>query len=158
SSHIAGEEHISLRGIVEHAESTTQGSLVVAENVVCETEPRVEIVPVGIGLERIRHQRICSAVRRAHKIMKNVVHLIRIGLEFIAEADIQSQLAGNLPVVRDIRLQADVAEIAISIVLPVHRSSKQGRCSSEKSDQAGKSVVSVPVGVTVGIDLMAADM
>ncbi len=68
------------------------------------------------------------------------------------------RLARYLPVVLNIGLQADVAEIAIPVSLPVHRAGEQRWRAGEKSNQAGKGVIPVPIRVAVGVDLMPPDV
>ena len=80
-----------------------------------------------------------------------------IGHKLIAEADVHRQLGTHLPLILDISVHFDFAEVAIGVRLAGLRPLEETRSSLQESGQAGKSIEAAPPSLLLEVALDAAE-
>ena len=127
----------------------------VAENIPCHTNARIEVLVVGrIGAIGIRDVHEIRPERRSHNVVKKIVDLDRIAFPFITQAKIDRQPAGKFPIVLNIRLHSDISFRAIAVGSTVRCANKQEGIALQEVLIAQKNVVPIPEDLDERIELL----
>src|SRR5690348_14935795 len=102
---------------MEDAETAANGSLVIGERAVSETETRIEIPVSRIGCHGVAKVRIERRNRRGHirHVIELIVFIDGIGDKLPAQSHVQGELLRHLPIQLAIWREQRVAEIAVWI-------------------------------------------
>ena len=123
-ANIPGEISVGLIRIVEQAEAAPQRGLVIAEDIVRESEPWVPVPHGGIGLECVGNVGIPGIRERIDHVVEIPVPLDRVGLKLVANTHVERESAGHFPIVFNVGRKGDVAKVAIAVGFPVPRARK----------------------------------
>src|SRR5262249_8814548 len=124
---VARKINVGLIWVMEEPEAAAQRSFVIAENIVCKSEPRIQVPNGGGRLERVRHVRVTRIRHRIDDIVKVSVYLNGVGLKLIAKTHVERKFPRYFPVVLNVGRKSKVAKVAIPVRFSVPRTGKDAR-------------------------------
>src|SRR5262249_6266610 len=96
--------------LMEDSKACTERSPMVAEDVICESDSRIEIFGIPIGFPNVRHINKSTGIRRIRNLIQVVLRFGRIRAPRISQSQIERESPRRFPVVLEIWSDPQLAE------------------------------------------------
>src|SRR5262249_18403868 len=141
-----------LDGIVKNSGSGANRCLVIAKRIPRDPQSWIEIPHGRIGRENIAYLLECPE-RRVDQSLQRMFVRGGIGPEFITDTDVERQFRSCLPLVVNVPIHVDFAEVTIRVGKSRFGSLKQTGTGGQKRCEAGERVEAAPPSLLIEVGL-----